>query len=113
MDHVVSDSTLFATAKKAGGERDLRNRRTHQLEVQGSIVDEQLQLDWTYSSSLHSRATIEELAGDCLLRLRAIIRHCQSQQIRAYTPSDFPNVDLSQQDVDELLAMFGEVSEED
>jgi hypothetical protein len=36
--------------------------------------------------------------------LKAIINHCQSTDIIGYTPSDFPEADLSQEDLNKLMA---------
>jgi hypothetical protein len=35
--------------------------------------------------------------------LRILIRHCQSPEAGGYTPSDFPTMLLSQQELDELM----------
>jgi non-ribosomal peptide synthase protein (TIGR01720 family) len=64
------------------------------------VAGGQLQLDWTYSSNLHQRATIESLAQGFLTALRSLIAHCQSPEAGGYTPSDFPLTQMSQEALD-------------
>jgi non-ribosomal peptide synthase protein (TIGR01720 family) len=78
--------------------------RGHLLEVLALVTGGQLQLDWTYSSSLHQRATIENLAQGFLKALRSLIAHCQSPEAGGYTPSDFPLTQMSQDALDTAFA---------
>jgi hypothetical protein len=48
------------------------------------------------------------VAGDFLSALRSIIAHCLSDEAGGYTPSDFPETALSQAELDDLLAEFGQ-----
>ncbi len=40
--------------------------------------------------------------------LREIIAHCRSPEAVGYTPSDFPDVELSQEEIEALLAEISE-----
>jgi amino acid adenylation domain-containing protein/non-ribosomal peptide synthase protein (TIGR01720 family) len=91
-----------------GSERSLRGERSHLLSISGSIIGGRLQLEWIYSESLHRRTTIEGLAQGFVEALRALIAHCQSPAAGGYTPSDFPDAELSQEDVDALMMEIGE-----
>jgi non-ribosomal peptide synthase protein (TIGR01720 family) len=89
----------------------LRGTRSHLLAINGRIIKSQLQLDWIYSENLHRHATIEVLAERYITALRVLIAHCQSSKTTGYTPSDFPEVNLSQQELDDLIAELGEATE--
>lgn len=82
----------------------LRNPRPYLLDVSGLILGGQLQMTWAYSAAIHHPDTIERLAQDFLAALRSLIAHCQSSQPSAYLPSDFPDVQLSQEQLDSVLA---------
>jgi amino acid adenylation domain-containing protein/non-ribosomal peptide synthase protein (TIGR01720 family) len=84
--------------------QSLRNPRPYLLDVSGLILGGQLQMTWAYSAAIHRQDTIERLAQDFLAALRSLIAHCQSSQARAYIPSDFPDVQLSQEQLDSVLA---------
>jgi len=97
----------FAPAK--GGQLQLglaqspRGCRDHVLGIVASIVQGCLQVEWSYSANIHRRETIENLAGAYIQALRALIAHCQSPEAGGYTPSDFPEAGLNQQELDALL----------
>jgi non-ribosomal peptide synthase protein (TIGR01720 family) len=61
-------------------------------------------VDWTYSENVHRGETIEALAAHFDRALRALIEHCQSPDAGGFTPSDFPEAELSQSQLDGLLA---------
>jgi non-ribosomal peptide synthase protein (TIGR01720 family) len=113
-DQVVSGPTFFGLVREAiGPHRSLRGRRCYLLEVNGRLAAGQLQLDWTYSERIHRRDTIEVLARGFMEALRTLIMHCQSPRAGGYTPSDFPQMRLSQQELDELMTELGESTEGD
>ena len=43
--------------------------------------------------------------------LRRVVEHCKSDKAGGYTPSDFPEVDLSQKELDELLEELSDYAE--
>jgi amino acid adenylation domain-containing protein/non-ribosomal peptide synthase protein (TIGR01720 family) len=113
-DQVLSPDGLFELAKESSGsEHSQRSSRSHLVEVNGLIVEGQLQLNWTYSSNLHQQRTIEGLAQNFVATLRSLITHCQSPEIGGYTPSDFPEINLNQEKLDEVLAEIDLGSMED
>jgi len=99
----------FKVAEEARGpERSLRNHRTHQLAVNGSILDGRLRIIWSFSRQLHHRNSIEKLAAEFLAALEEIIDHCQSAEAGGYTPSDFKDVILDQTEIDALMEELSE-----
>jgi non-ribosomal peptide synthase protein (TIGR01720 family) len=100
-EQMLSANSRFQIAKESSGpEHSHLGSRGHLLEVNALVTGGQLQLDWTYSSSLHQRATIENLAQGFLKALRSLIAHCQSPEAGGYTPSDFPLMQMSQDVLD-------------
>jgi non-ribosomal peptide synthase protein (TIGR01720 family) len=71
--------------------------------VNGAVVDGQLQIEWTYSTALHRHETIDRLAEAYLDALRRIISHCLLPDAVGYTPSDFPDVALSEDELDAVI----------
>jgi amino acid adenylation domain-containing protein/non-ribosomal peptide synthase protein (TIGR01720 family) len=99
------ESGLFGLdCELAGPSRSLQGHRVYLLEINGSIAGNKLRLDWAYSVNIHQKSTIETLAQNFLRALRALIAHCQSPVAGGYTPSDFPEAELSQQELDDLVA---------
>jgi non-ribosomal peptide synthase protein (TIGR01720 family) len=82
--------------------------RPTQLEVNASVIDSKLHLDWTFSRNLHRQATVEQFALLYLECLRGIINHCLGPDTGGSTPSDFALAGLSQQELDQIYSQFGE-----
>ena len=112
-DQVISHSSLFTPAKEStGSTRSLRGSRVYLLEVVAIVVGGQLQVNWTYSEAIHQQVTVEKLANSFIKALRSLITHCQSPESVGFTPSDFPQAKLNQQDLDKFLAKFNRPTEE-
>jgi amino acid adenylation domain-containing protein/non-ribosomal peptide synthase protein (TIGR01720 family) len=76
----------------------------HLIEISAGISNNRLFVIWTYSRHRYNDQTIEKLADSLMNFLDEMIAHCMSVKKARFTPSDFPDVDLSQQELDTLLA---------
>ncbi|MEH2262095.1 condensation domain-containing protein [Nostoc sp.] len=90
--------------ESSGSIHSPKGQRRHLLTVNGLVVEGRLKLEWQYSEHFHSWATVENLANEYIEALETIITHCLSPEAGGYTPSDFPEVEFSQEALDELLA---------
>lgn len=109
VDQTLPPSGPFRLARESVGiTRSPRGSRRYMLEVSSIIIAGQLQVSWFYSRQLHRRATVEQLAQNFLQALRSFIACCRSTEAGGFTPSDFPEAGLSQQELDELLAEVAE-----
>ncbi|MES1022176.1 amino acid adenylation domain-containing protein [Gloeocapsa sp. BRSZ] len=107
-DQVISETSMFRpTAESAKETQSPRGSRDCLLEVSALIVCGQLHINWTYSKALHKQTTVEKLAQGFIEALRSLIVHCQSPETGGYTPSDFPQMQFSQQELDQLMAELG------
>ncbi|MBW4602158.1 MAG: SDR family NAD(P)-dependent oxidoreductase [Calothrix sp. FI2-JRJ7] len=104
----LSQSSLFKLSQQSNGSpRSTRGQRSHLLEVQALVVQEQLKVDWMYSQNMHRQKTVEQLASDFMATLRLIIADPDSNVVQNYTPSDFAEFkssQWSQADIDSILA---------
>ncbi|WGV24586.1 non-ribosomal peptide synthetase [Halotia branconii] len=104
-DQELSESGAWKLAQEsAGAEQSILGDRTHLLEVNALVASGKLQLNWTYSQNIHQQSTIEALAANFINALTDIINHCQSTDVGGYTPSDFPEAELTQEYLDNLIA---------
>ena len=85
------------------GSHDPKGARDHRVEINALIESDALVVRWTYSSALDTVTTVERLAAETQSALQALVAHCLDPDAGAYTPSDFPDIDLSQDDLDALL----------
>jgi non-ribosomal peptide synthase protein (TIGR01720 family) len=95
---------LVPAAEITHGTRDPRGRRSHLLDVKCSIVDERLQATFVYSRNRLSAAAAQRLADDFIAALRLLLRAAAAPPDIRYSPADFDQVQLSQADLDEVLA---------
>ncbi len=104
LDQALPETSLFAPAPESPGPTiSPRQKRRYAVDINCSIFDDQLSAEWTYSSRLHRRSTVERWANRFVAALEALIQHCASPEAGGYTPSDFPLADLNPADLDRLL----------
>jgi non-ribosomal peptide synthase protein (TIGR01720 family) len=73
------------------------------LEINAFIGEGHLNLQFSYSEQFHKHETIQNLIEVFENELHQVIEHCSSRETSEYSPSDFPEADLSQDDLDNLL----------
>jgi len=111
-DQSTTGSKIFSPAHESrGSDHSPRTKRSHLLEINGSVAGGELQLDWYYSENIHQRATIERLAQYFITELRAIISHCKSPQAGGFTPSDFKLAKMNQKKLDKIMNRLGKKKE--
>jgi non-ribosomal peptide synthase protein (TIGR01720 family) len=85
------------------GVRSARSERHHLLEINAFIVEGNLNLQFSFSEKFHKLETIQSLVELFENALRKLIEHCSMREMSEYSPSDFPEADLNQDDLDNLL----------
>ncbi len=87
--------------------RDPRNRRTTPLEIVASVRRSVLTVEWWYAPSLHRAETIERVASSFRVALETVMSHCLAEGSGAFTPSDFPDAGLDQDELDRFMDTLG------
>lgn len=106
VDRFIASSKLFAATEHINADAQSPNGdRGYLLNIIGSVTDGELRFDWTYSENIHARQTIELLAETCAAELRAMLAQSKTSDA-VYAPADFPKANLSQSDLDKILAKF-------
>ncbi|MDF5719565.1 MAG: amino acid adenylation domain-containing protein [Rhizonema sp. PD37] len=105
-DQIQSETGWKFAQESTGSNHSLKQTRDHLLDINALVVGGELQIDWTYNTHVHTRATVEKLAQSYIQAIASIIEHCQLAENRGSTPSDFPEVQLNQLQLDELLTQF-------
>lgn len=88
------------------GARDPRSERHYAMEINAFLLHDKLEVRWSYSTDFYQENTINSFLAAFEKALGQIINHCASGGIGEYTPSDFPDADLSQDDLDNLLGQI-------
>lgn len=85
------------------GVRSTQSERYHLLEINAFIEEGQLSFKFSYSEQFHKPESIRNLIELFEVALRRMIEHCLVRETIEYSPSDFPDADLNQADLDNLL----------
>ena len=95
--HRTEDSPFQVAKESSGPDSGPRGNRRHLLDVNAGVSFDRLKVHWTFSEALHSRSTVEKLAGVFLESLRELIAHCRLQQ----APVLMPPPEFAQAGIDE------------
>lgn len=105
LDRGLPEHAVFRiSADSVGPVRSRRAQRSHLLEINSYIAGGRLRVEWKYSEDIHRRVTIERLSESFKNSLRALLAHTQSPGVFELTPSDFPMVQLSREQLEGALA---------
>lgn len=105
--HTSPDSWL-AFEKPVMARYGTSGPRQYVFEVNAAVFDGELRIAWTYGSKYHHRRTVSMLANRFVAHIRALTALCASGANETFIPQDFPDADLSDTELDDILAEFGE-----
>ncbi|MEA5624694.1 condensation domain-containing protein, partial [Nostoc sp. UHCC 0251] len=109
---ILNTSSLISPASESSGQfQSLEGQRSNLIDINAIINDEQLQINWIYSSNIHQHTTIENIAQEFVSYLQEIIAHCLEPENIGYTPTDFPLIKLNQRELDLVLARLALLGE--
>ena len=75
--------------------------------ISAEIRKEQLIVRWGYSRNLHRETTIQRLAQSFEKAFKSLIQCSHASNATLFTPSDFPDANLSQLELDEFISSIG------
>ncbi|MBX2864954.1 MAG: hypothetical protein KTR27_15490 [Leptolyngbyaceae cyanobacterium MAG.088] len=106
-DLITTDSDLRIIHKMdVGMLRDPRNQRGYLVEINAWVTDGQLQINWRYDTNIHWPDTIKALANQYLATLKSLIAQCTDPDSGGFTPSDFPDADFNQTELDDFIGQL-------
>ena len=86
-------------------------QRAHVFDVNAIVANGKLEISWTFSRNLHQEETIRRLSAMLVEELSLIVDHCVSLDQPCYTPSDFPLIELKQEELDQIVSAGSEVED--
>lgn len=105
VDRVLLDSSMFGfTSQSSGPAQTAKAPRAYLINIIGQISGGELRLDWTFSESIHRQETITRLAQGFVAELRNLIAASRTSDKVAFSPSDFPSAQLTQDELNKVLA---------
>jgi amino acid adenylation domain-containing protein/non-ribosomal peptide synthase protein (TIGR01720 family)/FkbM family methyltransferase len=112
LDAALAQAALLSPAPESRGSTlSPRAVRRYLLDLNARVVGGELRVDWTYSENVHDEVTVERLAQGFLRALEGLISHCLSPEAGGLTPADFPQLAMTQGNLDRLLAQVEDLEE--
>ena len=103
-DQVVAGSRVFSFASEPVGLwHDGKNRRTHLIEVLARIAGGQLEVQFNFSRNVHSRGTVEQIAGRYSAALIELIELSTAADTQRWSIADFPLAKLEETELAQIL----------
>ncbi|GAB4192302.1 MAG: hypothetical protein OHK0022_06380 [Roseiflexaceae bacterium] len=101
------DERFFRPARElAGPSRSQSSTRPYAIVINAGVWDGQIQIEWSFSERIHQRATIEQLAQKTLAALTALADPGLSLATEPAPLSAISDEDLSDEDLDNILAQL-------
>ena len=85
----------------------LQGERKYKVEINCAIEGNRLSVVWAFSENLHQYKTMENLVERYRDTLLSIVAHCKAPDSMEYTPSDFSESGLNQDELDRLMSSLG------
>ena len=104
-DQLVNENSIFRVVQDYEiKERAAENHREFLLDISASVKNSRLVIQIIYSKNRHKRKTIESFASYFKENLLNLVEFCRSTEAGGYTPSDFSDVTLEEEEIDDLLS---------
>ncbi|MEJ2633925.1 MAG: amino acid adenylation domain-containing protein [Calditrichia bacterium] len=107
-DHSSNELGLKLAHENKGPERNPQEKRNYLLDISGTIGDGCLHMQWLYCRNIHDRSTIVKLSQCVMDELEYIIQRSLSVESANITASDFEDVELTQEDVENIISEIEE-----
>ncbi|SFJ91368.1 non-ribosomal peptide synthetase [Thermoflavimicrobium dichotomicum] len=100
------DSSIAGAPMPMGQEINPDNHNTYALDINGAVVNGQLQMNFLYNPHVFTADTIENVVERYRFYLTQIVDHCIQKEMTEHTPSDFTEKDLTLEELDDVFAVF-------
>ncbi len=111
-DQVMGEEGNWGMSERdAGRMASGENQRGHLLEVNAMMMGGRVGVEISYSGEVHEEETVRRLGEKMKEVIEEIIEQSQGEGAGIYTPSDFPEANLSQAELDELIEDLEQLAE--
>jgi amino acid adenylation domain-containing protein/non-ribosomal peptide synthase protein (TIGR01720 family) len=99
-DQLIPEDSIFSMEQPLSLHRGPQNTRSREIEINATIVDDSLRVDWSYHREQYEPETIKFQATQYLTILRKLLKSDSTQP----SAEDFPQADLDQNQLDKLMS---------
>jgi non-ribosomal peptide synthase protein (TIGR01720 family) len=102
----VADSPIVGCDGPMGAPRSPSGQRAEAMTINAIVSRAQMRVTFSFGRRIHRRESITDFAAKFRAALLALTDHCLSTATGGRTPADFPLVDVSQAQIDELESRY-------
>ena len=102
----LGDISFGGTEMISFGARSPESERTYLIEINVLLRNNILEAHWSYPVTFFKDQSIQELAKNFYNNLKILTDYCLTSDESGFTPSDFPEAGLDQEDLDNLLGQM-------
>ena len=101
---VAAEGDLQIATDLVMAEHNPYDQRPYLLDITAAVIEGELELHCIYSSEFHAASTIQAFLKRFSMALDDLYRIDDLAQANSFTPSDFPQANLKQTDLNKLMA---------
>lgn len=102
-DNILNGGLLTPANEDTGLDCDKYNFTTSLIDVNVLVKNKKLHVSMTYCKNDFDDDNIKNLIDSYMNNVKEIVTHCCNKVTREFTPSDFDGVEISMEDLDNLL----------
>ena len=105
VDKKIMRSTPFKEIRYGFGDknRSRKGNRKYLHDIVAKVTEGKFSVCWRYSTNQYQQSSIKQFANNFIVELESLIHHCLSQKNQRFTPSDFPNARLTQEEIAQFI----------
>ncbi|WP_291560027.1 MULTISPECIES: amino acid adenylation domain-containing protein [unclassified Clostridium] len=102
-DNIVNKEKINLSNIEFGLNSDEDNSLTALIDIAAMIVNKKLKITAEYSRNRFNDETVQKFIESYIDTLKLILDQCFNKESKEFTPSDFDDVEISQEDLDSLF----------
>ncbi|QPQ29248.1 amino acid adenylation domain-containing protein [Lysinibacillus sp. JNUCC 51] len=102
-DHVLQSDVCKLSSLHTGSDVSAKNKLTALVDVMAIKLNGKLQINITFSSNTFENETMQSFLDSYINIIKDIYQHCSTSGEIEFTPSDFNEADLSEEDLELLF----------
>ncbi len=106
MQQMTGDSSMFRINGRLHGFYGSKGQRPYLIEINAFIINDQLEVYWTFSTERYRPETIERISNEFIQSLQTIINDCLKPSGDESSASDFPLANLDAGKIDQLSRLL-------
>ncbi|MEC0599321.1 amino acid adenylation domain-containing protein [Bacillus spizizenii] len=107
--HEDKNSIFHYSEFSTGESISTKNRKTHNIEINGFVIDGKLTFTVSFDANQYKQQTIERFTEVYKVKLQQVIEHCANQKESERTPWDYGDPNLQIEELEKIISCGAEI----